>query len=117
MTGRQRPRAPSEGSARGASKPVRRSRIEACYRRLRKGLLRRAKWKHGLSEEDASDVVQQAFIVALGKMGSVVNTQAWLERVVDGLAVNLRRTGARRAKLLAFWDPVVREIEEDEEVN
>jgi DNA-directed RNA polymerase specialized sigma24 family protein len=91
---------------------VRRLDIEAAYLKLFKDLIRRAKFKHGLSSEDASDVVQQAFLVALTRLGSVTNTRAWLSRVVDHLAVNFVRTAKRRAKLLSVFGPtegIVRE--------
>jgi DNA-directed RNA polymerase specialized sigma24 family protein len=66
-------------------------------------LVRRAIRRHGLSNEDARDVVQEAFLVALAKMGHDGNAIAWLKQVVDFLAVNLKRTASRRAGLLAKW--------------
>lgn len=54
--------------------------------------------------EDAGDVVQDAFIVALGKLDLSRNPKAWLYQVVDHLAVNWQRKIQRRASLLAKWD-------------
>ena len=79
------------------------SQIEAFYRELFLPLVRRAIRRHGLSNEDARDVVQEAFLVALAKMGNDGNAIAWLKQVVDFLAVNLKRTASRRAGLLAKW--------------
>lgn len=79
------------------------SEIEAFYRELYLPLVRRAIRRHGLSNEDARDVVQETFVVALAKMENEGNATAWLKQVVDFLAVNLKRTAARRASLLAKW--------------
>ena len=54
--------------------------------------------------EDAGDVVQDAFILALGKLDVTKNPKAWLYQVVDHLAVNWQRKTQRRARLLAKWD-------------
>jgi DNA-directed RNA polymerase specialized sigma24 family protein len=54
--------------------------------------------------EDAGDVVQDAFILALGKLDVSKNPKAWLYQVVDHLAVNWQRKTQRRARLLAKWD-------------
>jgi DNA-directed RNA polymerase specialized sigma24 family protein len=54
--------------------------------------------------EDAGDVVQDAFILALGKLDVSKNPKAWLYQVVDHLAVNWQRTIHRRASLLAKWE-------------
>ena len=79
------------------------SEIEAFYRELFLPLVRRAIRRHSLSNEDARDVVQEAFVVALVKMENEGNAIAWLRQVVDFLAVNLKRTTNRRAGLLAKW--------------
>ena len=79
------------------------SEIEAFYRELFLPLVRRATRRHGLSNEDARDVVQEAFVVALVKMENEGNAIAWLKKVVDFMAVNLKRTANRRAGLLAKW--------------
>jgi DNA-directed RNA polymerase specialized sigma24 family protein len=94
---------------------VKRQEIEASYEELFGKLVRRARWKHGLDEEDARDMVQEAFLIAIVKMGEVRHLGAWLDGAVDNLAINLRRTGGRRAKLLAFWGQTPAVAEDDVE--
>jgi DNA-directed RNA polymerase specialized sigma24 family protein len=80
--------------------------LETFYRQLFLPLVRRATWKHGLSKEDARDLVQDAFVLAVVKLKAGGNARAWLMSTVDHLAVNFRRKGARRARLEAqFLDP------------
>ncbi len=85
--------------------PIAAAELEAFYRELFLPLVRRAIFKHGLSEEDARDIVQEAFVVALVKMKAEGNADAWFCQVVDFLATNLRRKVSRRAELLARWSP------------
>jgi DNA-directed RNA polymerase specialized sigma24 family protein len=77
--------------------------IEELYRRLYLPLTSRVRWKFGLSREDANDIVQDAFAVALVKLDATSNPQAWLIQVVDFLAVNMSRKLKRRSHLLARW--------------
>jgi len=77
--------------------------VEAFYRDLFLPLVRRAIRRHGLSNEDARDVVQEAFAVALVKLEAQRNPIAWLKQVVDFLAINMKRTAIRRARLLDRW--------------
>jgi len=77
--------------------------IEAFFHEFFRPLVRRAVRRHHLSTEDARDVVQEAFVVALTKMGPEGNAAAWLKQVVDFLAINLNRTRLRRAELLRRW--------------
>jgi DNA-directed RNA polymerase specialized sigma24 family protein len=77
--------------------------LEVFYRRTFRPLLRHLVFKYGLSKEDASDVVQEAFVIALVKLKRDGNPRAWLTRVVDGLAVNLIRKNLRRTNLTARW--------------
>ncbi len=80
--------------------------LEGFYRQLFLPLVRRATWRHGLSKEDARDVVQDAFVLAVVKLKAGGNGRAWLTSTVDNLAVNFRRKGARRARLQEHWlDP------------
>jgi DNA-directed RNA polymerase specialized sigma24 family protein len=58
-----------------------------------------------MSFEDAGDVVQDAFVVAVGKLDPAKNPRAWLYQVVDHLAANHQRKAIRRARLAAQWDP------------
>ena len=75
------------------------------YRRYFLPLVRRATWKHRLEKEDARDVVQEAFLVALVKLDPRRNPKAWLIQVVDHLSVNFQRKVVRRAKLVSKWSP------------
>lgn len=77
--------------------------IDAFYRRSFSPLVRQAAWRHGLSEEDARDIVQDAFLLALPRFRSVRNPKAWLSQVVDNLAANWQRKLERRAELLVRW--------------
>ena len=81
--------------------------LETFYRQLFLPLVRRACWKHGLSKEDARDIVQDAFVVAVVKLKAGENGRAWLATTVDNLALNFRRKGARHARLEAqFLEPL-----------
>jgi DNA-directed RNA polymerase specialized sigma24 family protein len=63
-------------------------------------LVRRAHWHHSLSADDARDVVQEAFVLAIQKLDVRQNPKVWLKRVVDNLALNLVRKNRRRLRLL-----------------
>ena len=78
--------------------------LEDFYRQFFLPLVRRAVRKQGMSMEDAGDIVQDAFILALGKLDVSKNPKAWLYQVVDHLAVNWQRKTQRRARLMAKWD-------------
>lgn len=81
------------------------ARFDEFYRRYFLPLVRRATWKHRLEREDARDVVQEAFLVALMKLDPQRNPKAWLIQVVDHLSVNFQRKAVRRAKLVSKWSP------------
>jgi DNA-directed RNA polymerase specialized sigma24 family protein len=81
------------------------ARFDEFYRRYFLPLVRRATWKHRLEKEDARDVVQEAFLVALIKLDPQRNPKAWLIQVVDHLSVNFQRKVIRRAKLVSRWSP------------
>lgn len=66
-------------------------------------LVRRAHWHHNLSAEDARDIVQDAFLLAIEKLDSKRNPKLWLKRVVDNLAFNHIRKDRRRVRLLNHW--------------
>jgi DNA-directed RNA polymerase specialized sigma24 family protein len=68
-------------------------------------LVSRASRRFGLSNEDARDIVQDAFVIALVKLDIAQNPKAWLMRVVDHLSANLRRKARRREELVARWFP------------
>jgi DNA-directed RNA polymerase specialized sigma24 family protein len=71
-----------------------------------------------LEKEDARDVVQEAFVVALLKLDPNRNPKAWLIQVVDHLSINFQRKVLRRAKLVSKWSPteagMAQEIRESE---
>jgi DNA-directed RNA polymerase specialized sigma24 family protein len=79
--------------------------LDEFYRRYFLPLVRRATWKHRLDKEDARDVVQEAFLVALVKLDPQRNPKAWLIQVVDHLSLNFQRKVIRRAKLVSKWSP------------
>ena len=79
--------------------------LDEFYRRYFLPLVRRATWKHRLEKEDARDVVQEAFLIALVKLDPQRNPKAWLIQVVDHLSVNFQRKAIRRAKLVSRWSP------------
>jgi DNA-directed RNA polymerase specialized sigma24 family protein len=81
------------------------AQLDEFYRRYFLPLVRRATWKHRLEKEDARDVVQEAFLVALVKLDPRRNPKAWLIQVVDHLSVNFQRKVVRRAKLVSKWSP------------
>ena len=81
-------------------------RFDEFYREYFLPLVRRATWKHRLEKEDARDVVQEAFLVALVKLDPARNPKAWLIQVVDHLSVNFQRKVIRRAKLVTKWSPI-----------
>lgn len=81
------------------------SRFDEVYLKYFLPLVRRSTWKHGLSKEDARDVVQEAFILALTKLDPERNPKAWLIQVVDHLSANFQRKSVRRAKLISTWCP------------
>jgi DNA-directed RNA polymerase specialized sigma24 family protein len=105
MTTRSR-RSPSRiGARNGIRAPMDDVQLDLFYRRVFLPLVRRATWKHRLPKEDARDVVQDAFVLALSKLDSSKNPSAWLVQVVDHLALNHRRKVMRRAALTQRWQP------------
>jgi DNA-directed RNA polymerase specialized sigma24 family protein len=85
------------------SQPRDHARFDEFYRKYFLPLVRRSTWKHGLDKEDARDVVQEAFIVALAKLDPQRNPKAWLIQVVDHLSLNFRRKVIRRGRLISKW--------------
>ena len=88
--------------------------LNAFHKDLFLPLVRRATFGHGLSKEDARDVVQDAFVLALCKLDARKNPRAWLMSVVDKLSINHVRKSSRRARLSARWAPVSDVPEEDD---
>jgi DNA-directed RNA polymerase specialized sigma24 family protein len=80
--------------------------LERIYRSLFSPLVNRVTWRfRRLSREDACDIVQDAFAIALIKLDICKNPEGWLTQVVDFLAVNACRKSKRRAALLSRWHP------------
>lgn len=105
--------------ARHSGAPLRRSipaaEFEEIYLRLFMPLVRRVAKKHDLSKEDARDVVQDAFALGFVKLRADGNPRSWLISAVDHLAVNLKRTAARREDLMSKWMPAGLSIETKDE--
>lgn len=104
MTPRPRSECPVESGASNARNPMPEADLAVFYEDVFLPLVRRATWRHGLSKEDARDIVQDAFLVAIEKIDSARNPKAWLIQVVDHLALNYRRKLQRRARLVAKWE-------------
>ena len=85
------------------SGPMSDDELDAFYRRIYLPLVRRATWKHRLLREDARDIVQDAFVIALTRLKVSGNPKAWLIQVVDHLSINYRRRAMRRASLALKW--------------
>lgn len=104
--------APAKGQAARArinaaeASPVSAAQFDEFHKRLFLPLVRRAMWRHRLSGEDARDIVQEAFLLALGKLKPGGDPACWFIKVVDHLCVNLRRKAARRSGLQALWGRV-----------
>lgn len=84
---------------------ISRARLAQLYVRLFDGLVRYVIWRHRRAPDDAQDLVQQAFLLALDKMISTRNARVWFTQTLDYLASNQQRKDARRAELLARWSP------------
>ncbi len=79
--------------------------FDSIYRAFFLRLVRRVICRYGLREQDALEVVQDAFVVALAKLDTAGEPGPWLYKTVDNLALNLRRKTGRRALLLTRWSP------------
>ena len=112
MASRARREQTPETVAARARIPMGEQELEEFYRRVFLPLVRRAAWKHGLTKDDARDIVQDAFVVALGKLDAAGNPKAWLVQVVDHLSINHLRKVTRRAQLSAKW--ALRDIETED---
>ena len=77
--------------------------LAAFYQQIYLPLVRRATWRHRLSSEDARDIVQDAFVLAIEKIDSCGNPRAWLIQVVDHLCLNHSRKNIRRMQLFSRW--------------
>jgi DNA-directed RNA polymerase specialized sigma24 family protein len=104
MPSRTRPDCLIEQGVATARRPMPEPDLAAFYDEVFLPLVRRATWRYGLTKEDAKDVVQDAFLLAIEKIDSARNPKAWLIQVVDHLALNHQRKLQRRARLLARWE-------------
>jgi DNA-directed RNA polymerase specialized sigma24 family protein len=77
--------------------------LEGFYRSLYLPLVRHAVWRHKLVAEEARDIVQDAFVLAITKMRAQGNPRVWLFHVVDNLCLNQERKLRRRSRLAAKW--------------
>ena len=75
--------------------------FETLYQAFFVRLVQYATWHLHLTKEDACEVVQEAFLLALVKLDVDENAGPWLYRTVENLALNLRRKTGRRARLMA----------------
>jgi DNA-directed RNA polymerase specialized sigma24 family protein len=114
MASRARRDQPPEAVAARARVPMSEQELEAFYKTVFLPLVRRATWKHRLSTEDASDIVQDAFLLALGKIDRSGHPKSWLVQVVDHLALNHKRKVARRGQLASRWIEPAREAHKSE---
>jgi DNA-directed RNA polymerase specialized sigma24 family protein len=92
----------------------RRDALEALYRAFFARLVRHAAWSFHLSKEDATEVVQEAFLLALVKLDASGNPISWIYRVVENIAANWKRKADRRARLLAERYPAAARQSEGE---
>lgn len=90
----------------GLSDPVTAAALDELYRQFFGNLVRHAIWHYGLGKDDAVEVVQEAFLLAITKLSTTGNPKAWMYRVVGNLAANWKRKESRRARLLAEWGPI-----------
>ena len=100
---RPAPRKVNTSKAVRISLPASCAELEEFHRQFFLPLVWRASYRHGLSKEDAKDVVQEAFVLAIVKLRPDGNPRAWLNQVVDHLSANHRRKSNRRAHLAAKW--------------
>ena len=103
MSTNARPRRPQEVTKTGPPQRFANEDLEAFYGQVFLPLVRRVTWKHRLSREDARDIVQDAFVIALTRLNDGGNPKAFLIQVVDHLSMNHRRKTIRRASLRERW--------------
>src|SRR5690242_4192740 len=103
MASRAKPRTLMQGNSPPPRTDMPDTELADFYEKVFLPLVRRATWRHGLSKEDARDVVQDAFLVAIEKIDGTKNPKAWLIQVVDHLALNHHRKQIRRVQLAARW--------------
>jgi DNA-directed RNA polymerase specialized sigma24 family protein len=90
-------------SSRVSRTPMTDADLSAFYQQVYMPLIRRATWRHRLPAEDARDIVQDAFVLAIERIDACGNPKAWLIQVVDHLCLNHSRKALRRLQLSAKW--------------
>ena len=98
-----RPRPGQHGGIEQSACSMSAQEFEDFYRRVFLPLARRVRWRYRLSREDAWDIVQDAFLIALAKIDTAKNPKAWMVQVVDHLALNHQRKTLRRVQLTSTW--------------
>jgi DNA-directed RNA polymerase specialized sigma24 family protein len=98
--GPARPADPSPGEDGGGKLPP---ELASFYQEFFLPLVRHVVRRFGLPREDAVDVVQDAFVIAIDKLDATRSPRAWMYQVVDRVALNHRRKVQRRAQLLIRW--------------
>lgn len=94
---------PPEDSPASLPRPLTSEEFDDLYRRYYRGLIRHIICRYRLSDEDAADIAQETFLLALPKLDPGRNPKAWLVGVADRKASNLRRKATRRTDLLERW--------------
>lgn len=87
----------------GARIPMPTADLADFYQQVYLPLVRRATWRHRLPAEDARDIVQDAFVLAIERIDACGNPKAWLIQVVDHLCLNHTRKVQRRLLLSSKW--------------
>ena len=88
--------------------------LEAVYVAFYARIVRHVTWSFRLSKDDASEIVQEAFLLALQRVDVSGNPRAWIYRVAENLAANWRRKEDRRSRLLAQFGGAAEVRSEDE---
>ena len=97
--------------------PMREVDLAAFYLQVYAPLVRRATWRHRLSAEDARDIVQDAFVLAIERIDATGNPKAWLIQVVDHLCLNYSRKTQRRQLLSARWGRGVEPLQSSKQTH
>lgn len=88
--------------------------LEAIYVAFYARIVRHVTWTFRLSKDDASEIVQEAFLLALQRVDVNGNPRAWIYRVAENLAANWRRKEDRRSRLLAQFGGAAESGPEDD---
>jgi RNA polymerase sigma factor (sigma-70 family) len=95
---------PPEDSPARLPRPLTPEELDDFYKRYYRGLIRYLTSRHRLSKEDAADIAQEVFLLAIEKLDPEGgNPKAWLTEVANRMAANLRRKKQRRSDLLERW--------------